>query len=323
MQNCWKLRATGWPICALALVVCVGSLSADDTREPSPRLKVVRNEDGFLVSDGGVTVLQYQLKTKSLEGKFARSNYVHPLNDLDGNPVTEDFPEDHKHHRGIFWAWHQVWVGNTRLGDPWLCQDFEWITKAGELNSNADGSVTISASVVWQSNKLLDEAGTTIPIAEETVQITVYPQTPDYRVVEFRLAFRALRPEVRIGGSEDEKGYGGFSPRIRLNSAQRFVSAGELVEPVKNAIKAGPWVDIADERVGVAILTHPQNPGAPESWILRRARSMQNARFPGPTPVSLPTDVPLIQRYQLVIHRGTDVKVPLKELHESFAKSLH
>jgi AcrR family transcriptional regulator len=37
--------------------------------------------------------------------KFRRSCYIHPLYGLDGEVMTEDFPVDHRHHRGVFWAW--------------------------------------------------------------------------------------------------------------------------------------------------------------------------------------------------------------------------
>lgn len=41
----------------------------------------------------------------------ARSTYVHPLYGLDGEVLTDDFPADHTHHRGLFWAWPHVRVG--------------------------------------------------------------------------------------------------------------------------------------------------------------------------------------------------------------------
>src|ERR671921_135578 len=37
-----------------------------------------------------------------------RSGYVHPVWAPNGAVVTEDFPKDHWHHRGIFWAWPYV-----------------------------------------------------------------------------------------------------------------------------------------------------------------------------------------------------------------------
>ena len=321
MQNSSKRCVIRSITCALVMTSGVGSLTADESSKKEPGLKVVETADGFVVSEGDATVLQYQLSPKSLNGTFTRSNYIHPLCDLNGNEVTEDFPEDHRHHRGIFWAWHQVWVGDQKIGDPWLCKNFNWVTKARGLNYNSDNSVSVSATIEWQSDQLQDSDGLASPIAEELVRVTVHPRTNEYRIVEFRLAFRALLPDVRIGGSEDEKGYGGFSPRIKLNRNQTFVSEGKEIEPVKNAIHAGPWVDISDDKSGVAILTHPANPGAPEAWILRRSRSMQNARFPGAEPIPLPTDTCLLQRYQLVIHKGQSASVPLDALHRHFAES--
>ena len=63
-------------------------------------------EKGWLtVRDGQVDVLTYrfgdQLK-KGIDPKQTRSCYIHPLYSLDGKVLTEDFPEDHLHHHGIF-----------------------------------------------------------------------------------------------------------------------------------------------------------------------------------------------------------------------------
>ena len=67
-----------------------------------PALKAVTNDDGVWVQEGDAKVLFYQRRPKSKDGKYTRANYVHPLMDLDGETLTEDFPADHPHHRGIF-----------------------------------------------------------------------------------------------------------------------------------------------------------------------------------------------------------------------------
>lgn len=54
------------------------------------------------VYEAGRPVLSYQRAPKSQQGRFERAAYVHPLYDLDGNVLTEDFPADHLHHRGVF-----------------------------------------------------------------------------------------------------------------------------------------------------------------------------------------------------------------------------
>src|SRR5689334_7263190 len=87
--------------------------------QPPSAWRAVTTEDGVWVEEGGKRVLFYQRRPKSKDGKYARANYVHPLLDLDGEPITEDFPADHPHPRGIFWAWHQVTIDGKAVGDPW------------------------------------------------------------------------------------------------------------------------------------------------------------------------------------------------------------
>jgi hypothetical protein len=101
-------------------IVPVGCKSAKHkagitTRNP---IEVVETSQGFAITEGKAKVMFYQREHKSLNGKYSRANYIHPLYGLDGEVLTEDFPADHLHHRGIFWAWHQVWLGDKRVGDP-------------------------------------------------------------------------------------------------------------------------------------------------------------------------------------------------------------
>ena len=165
----------------------------------------------------------------------------------------------------------------------------------------------------------MDEQGAEIPIAREQVLITVHSTREDYRQIDFEIMIQALVEDLRIGGSDDEKGYGGFSPRIELNPDQVFRSAQGILEPAKLAIQAGPWVDISDEQRGISIFSDPDNPGHPEPWILRRARSMQNAAYPGRNPVAVSKDAPLRLRYGLVVHDGSLTKERIEELYAAFS----
>ena len=78
-------------------------------------MRIAKDSQGYWFYEGDTKVLFYQAERKALpDGQAARSNYFHPLYDLDGNVLTEDFPKDHIHHRGIFWAWHQVLINGKR-----------------------------------------------------------------------------------------------------------------------------------------------------------------------------------------------------------------
>ena len=63
--------------------------------------------------EGDRPILVYNHGIRSKQGNPApkpHSCYIHPLYGLDGEVLTDDFPADHLHHRGVFWAWPHVTV---------------------------------------------------------------------------------------------------------------------------------------------------------------------------------------------------------------------
>jgi hypothetical protein len=285
-------------------------------------LQATFDAEGVTVHDGERLVLTYQRAVKSLDAGWPRANYVHPLYDLNGNVVTEDFPDDHGHHRGVFWAWHQVWLGDKRLGDPWICKDFVWDVRSVEVASPAS-PMTVSADVEWKSPAHVDSSGNLIPVVQEKTEITIHAANDSYRAIDFRISLQALLEGVRIGGSEDDKGYGGFSPRIKLSDDQRFLSDSGEVEPTKTALEAGPWINLVGKQSGLVMIVHESNPKSSKSWpwILRGKRSMQNAVYPGRDPVTLPTDRSIVLRYRLVIHDGTLSDTTIDSIQKNFWRS--
>ena len=274
------------------------------------RLTATESKEGILVREGDVPVLFYQRKTKSLEGKYARAHYIHPLYDLNGNVLTEDFPPDHLHHRGIFWAWHQVWIGNQKIGDPWSIENFHWNVREAKIEQGNSGSIVLKTQIFWESPLWVDRDSQLKPLVKEDTAIEIYPTTENRRAIDFTIRLQALESAMRSGGSEDIKGYGGFSTRIRLPKDITFLGKGGMVTPQNTPVIAGSWLDMLasfgsrPHIDGLSLHCHPTTPGYPQPWILRSSGSMQNAVFPGNIAVPLKQDQPLIFRYRLVIHRG-------------------
>src|SRR5688500_14074023 len=44
-----------------------------------------------------------------------RASYIHPLYGLDGEVLTDDFPKDHTYHRGVYWAWPHLKIGDREF----------------------------------------------------------------------------------------------------------------------------------------------------------------------------------------------------------------
>jgi hypothetical protein len=103
------------------------------------------------------------------------------------------------------------------------------------------------------------------------------------------------------------------------------MSQGKRISAQELAIDAGPWLDLSggfedsNQRSGITVLCHPENPGHPEPWILRRAKSMQNPAFPGRTPVALPNEG-LRLRYRLILHDGELETEAIEKLYSDYSR---
>jgi hypothetical protein len=287
-------------------------------------IKITKNDQGFVITDGSEKVMVYQREHKSLNGRYTRANYIHPLYGLDGQILTEDFPRDHPHHRGVFWAWHQLWLGDTRIGDPWATQDSRWDVYDAKILTPDSNSRALQLGVYWKSPLRTDSNGKMVPLVKETTTISVHRAENDMRKIDFRIELLAMQNDTRLGGSEDAKGYGGFSTRIKLSKGLAFTGTDGLVEPTTLSLEAGPWIDIsgnladAGKTNGLAILTHKSCPGYPHRWILRRSGSCQNAAWPGREPVPLSKTKPIVLRYRLVIHRGDASDINFDKLQAEY-----
>ncbi len=302
----------------------------------SEELRFDADKEGVSIFDNDTLVVRYQGLTQSLNGQWGRANYLHPVVTPSGKLVTEDFPVDHRHHRGIFWAWHQAWMGTQKLGDAWACNNFTWKLKSNRTFHDGDG-ITISNHVIWETKhhgqddpnvktspetaNLSNNKSSRLQIVSERNQIHIGSLINGVRAIDFSISLLALQDEIQIGGSENEKGYGGFSARIALDGSETFTSDHTKITPITKAITAGTWMDISRHDSGVTIINHQENPGVSENksdWIVRVKRSMQNAKYPGRHRITLSQEKPLEMRYRVVLHDGNCGSEAIDELEKQF-----
>ncbi len=284
------------------------------------RLQSETTGEGVAITEDGSQILFYQVKPKSLDGLFERAGYVHPLYSLDGTVITEDFPEDHPHHHGIFSAWHQILLNDSMIADGWTSENISWeVTET--KTERVEKGIVLDSEVLWKT----PDGGTSKPIVSEHITITVHESTGQRRVIDYDFSLTALVDHVRIGGSADNKGYGGFSLRLKLPENINFAARDGDVEPQIEQLAVGPWMNMTGsfdgtaEKSGVLVFSHPSNPGHPQPWILRKQKSMQNAAFPGKTPVDIGKDG-LHFRYRVVLHRDAPGRDAIEATYEEYAK---
>ena len=286
-------------------------------------LTAIKTAGGIEISEAGTKVLFYQAYPKSLNGKYERANYLHPFYSLNGNILTEDFPEDHPHHRGIFWAWHQILLKNKPIADGWSCENISWEVVETNIRKNKK-SITLNSEVLWKS---FLKGHQPVAIVSENSKIMVHSASDQYRIIDFDIKLSALVDSLKIGGSDDTKGYGGFSLRLKLPGDIKFLANNKEVIPQELAIKAGGWMDFVGSfeggnlpKSGVAVFCNPSNPGYPHPWILRKEKSMQNPAFPGRVPVEL-TKKGLRFQYRVVIHKSGFMHNDIEKLYHEYVEA--
>ena len=284
-----------------------------------------RDLDALTLYYGEQPCFAYQTGTLAYADAYPRSNYLHPVYGLGGALLTQDFPEDHRHHRGVFWTWHQLFAGEVRVGDPWLCEGIQWEVKVLETQARRKRA-SIEAIVYWMAGPDAPQ-GVPDTLVREDVRIYIRQKGQDVRLLDFDIQLTAMAPGIRIGGSEDKKGYGGFSVRLNTTNPLTFSNGNGIVTPQTTAVQAGGWVRasgnfnaLLPEQTSVVMMCEPEELPQFQGWILRKQNSMQNPAFPGATAIELSQQEPLRFRNRLLLHRGPMKDQKTDRLYRQFLR---
>jgi hypothetical protein len=272
-----------------------------------------KSSEGIEIRENNKPVLFFQTKPKTVSGKYERAGYIHPLYDLQGNVLTEDMPEDHPYHRGIFWAWHQIIIDKKNVADGWTSDHISFEPGKMQVTKGAMNTI-LTSQLTW---KVTDSANY-LNIVTEVARINIHKAKEHYRVIDFDIQLYPLVSDVMLGGSDDPKGYGGFCLRLKLPDNIQFVSGDSLVSPLETAVMAGPWMDFKMNDAGVAVFGYNDD-GGQHPWILRKEKSMQNVPYPGRTPVALTAEGWKL-KYRVVIHDGQLTSSEIEKLYSEYSK---
>ena len=140
------------------------------TKVCAQHFTTIKTDEGVEISENGKKVLFYQQQPKSLNGKYERAGYVHPLYDLNEKVLTEDFPEDHPYHRGIFLAWHQIILNNKKIADGWMSENISWEPIKLKMKKKKEFLMLLS-EMLWRSVLQNNKQAS---IVRENTNITVH-----------------------------------------------------------------------------------------------------------------------------------------------------
>jgi hypothetical protein len=245
----------------------------------------------------------------------ARSSYLHPIYGLDGEVLTDDFPKDHYHHRGLFWAWPHVRVGDEEF-DLWALKgirtQFErWLKRdAGK-----------QAAVLGVQNGWL--VGNR-KVVDEQVWMRVWPATAEGQAMDVELTWIPLDKPLTLRGAEG-KSYGGLTLRY-APAKETIITTPDGRTREDLTIARLPWADLSAQFAGApapsgaAIFIDPAHPDYPPEWLTRHYGCLC-VGWPGVKERTFPPGKPIHCRYRVWIHRGAPEAAKLGQAYQDYTRA--
>jgi hypothetical protein len=264
--------------------------------------------------EGQRPVLVYNHGVMSKAGVPAdrnRSSYVHPIYGLDGEVLTDDFPRDHYHHRGLFWSWPHVKIDGQEY-DLWalkgIAHRFEkWLAKTAGASA-----AVLGVENGWYVGDR--------KVVQERVWLRVFPATDNGQILVVELFWIPLDRSMTLTGAEG-KSYGGLT--LRYAPFTNCVITTPLGTGEKDLTMTHlPWADFsarfgkATRSSGASIFVSPDHPDFPPMWLTRHY-GVLCLGWPGVEPKTFPAGVPIRCRYQVWIHRDTLNQAELEKMSQS------
>jgi len=230
----------------------------------------------YELRENGKVVLVYnygpQLKPGAPDDR-RRCCYLYPVYTPAGVSVLDDFPQDHWHHRGIFWSWPVVETEGKTYDN--------WMTLTARDRNTGPPKVEgthLTVQNIWQA------AGK--DIVREDVRITAFSTQQNSRELEVEVKLEALSAPVTLRGSREAgKSYGGFSARFAPRENTILRADGEVLTKDED-LTPRHWAELEGVYNGKkATLRIIPETSVPDQWCLRNY-GFVGASFPGKTATS-------------------------------------
>ncbi len=280
--------------------------------------------DELLASGKSLPVLVYKhgmIGQKGVPARYNRACYIHPLYGVDGEIITEDFPTDHRHHRGVWWSWPHIKIGGKEY-NSWIPTGIRYQHERWIVRHAGRAAAVLAAENGWYvgSKKVM----------REFVWIIAYPAAGGTRVVDIELTWTPLGEPITLQGAGG-KSHGGLTFRYaRAKDQPRSGRRKDTVITVESGVTKGDlanthlkWADItghavgATGRSGCAVFCPPSHPDYPPTWLTRHYGPLC-VGWPGVKPKTFPPGEPFRLRYRLWIHRGDADLATLKQAYAAY-----
>jgi methane monooxygenase PmoA-like len=305
-------------------------LVAFPSKSPIAREAVqLTQADGKLsITVEGRQVLSYQTQPAELprgdiKPIFKRGGYIHPVFTPAGRAVTDDYPPDHRHHHGIWFAWTKTEF-EGRHPDFWNMGDGTGKVEFAAIDETWSGSV----SAGFKASQRFVDSSSPQPktVLTEKWVVTVYRAghgSKSYSmfdlvsVQECATASPLTLPEYHYGG------IGFRGNRQWLGKDNCFFMSSEGKDRSNAHATRARWCHVGGkvdgQLAGIAILDHPDNFRAPQPM---RIHPDQPFFCYAPSQLGqwqIDPGKPYVSRYRFVVYDGPPDKDELDRLWNDYA----
>lgn len=273
----------------------------------------------------GQPVLRYNSKPVSPPDKtptvWARNAYIHPLWTPSGRIVTDDFPSDHPHQRGIFFAWTKTKF-KGRQPDFWNLGGETGTVRFHRMESRQSGPVFGSFKV---QHRHLDTS--TVPqqdVLKEQWKVQVFALGSDSKGHLFDLTSYqqcATTSPLEL----PQYRYGGFAFRgsreWRENPVEFLTSGGK--DRLTGDASRARWCAISGQVEGqpvtVIVFCHPNNYRAPQPLRIHPRDPYFNFSPVRIGPMEIAPHQPYVSQYRLLAADGRISYQEAEKLWQDYA----
>ena len=294
---------------------------------PTSGVRAERGAGRLTVSVGGRRLLDYvtrgELPSAAIKPIFRRAGYIHPVVTPSGRAVTDDYPPDHFHHHGIWFAWTKTEF-EGRAPDFWNMGDGTGTVEFVALDDAWGGLVH---GGFRSRHRHVDTSGR-VPktVLEEVWEVTAYrvgDAPKPYFVFdlvstqECAAASPLTLSEYRYGGMgfRGHRDWKGKDNAFFLTSEGKDRSTGHATR--------ARWCHVGGRvggrLAGLAILDHPRNFRSPQPMRIHPDDPFFNFAPPQLGKFEIAPGAPYVSRYRYVVADGPPDAAELERLWRDYA----
>ncbi len=279
--------------------------------DSSASLRIAEQDHPVLVYNLGVITGE---KVPASDSRRSRACYIHPLWGLNGEVLTDDFPKDHYHHHGVFWAWPHVEVDNEKH-DLWMYKDIaeRFVRWLGRDSGSLAAELGVENGWFVGNRKVMIER----------VWIQAAKASAVARVLDLDFTWIPVDRPIALRGAEG-KSYGGLTVRFAVPSEKDStitVPAGASSKDLPDTPL--PWADLtckfagAKQPSGAAIFVPRDHPDYPPAWLTRHYGALC-VGWPGVNGKTFKPGKPIRLHYRIWIHAAAVDVVALRAAYEAY-----